>query len=476
MTVSDSSKARAVVRRRGVALTASLTAALLLPVFGGFPDAAARTTALSASAGVPASPAWGVYVGPGSKNVIGAPAFARSTGLPVTRVIDFLPTNSWVGMTGATWLMAAYADQPITLELSVPMLPDDVRPDGSPWSLEECATGAYDRHWTDLGRNLVANRLPATVVRPGWEFNGSWYRWSAANGKAAAFRGCFQRLVSAMRAVPGGRFTFDWSPNLGPSNMPAELAYPGDAYVDVIGPDVYDLSWTWYPTPVGTSLSQARESAWSWIARGDHGLSFWSAFAAGHQKPLEIPEWGVTARSDGHGGGDNPFFVDKMMTFILDPANNVRASDYFNVDTPVVQHNLTRLDTRFPASAAQLRARSATSTAGGTAAPSATTSTTAGSSTVGATIPAPPLAVPATAPQSPPRAAGARAISPSPVSTPAKAKAKVPAARSKSSTARRHRGARAARRAKLRRAQAARLSSSGSTSPAFPKTQRSQSR
>ena len=364
----------------------------------------------------------------------------------MTRVIDYLPTNNWAAMTGATWLMAAYTNQPITLELSVPMLPDDVRPDGIRWSLEECATGAYDLHWVTLGRNLVANSLPATVIRPGWEFNGSWYRWSAANGKAGAFRGCFQRLVSSMRAVPGSRFTFDWSPNIGPGNMPAEQAYPGDAFVDIIGLDVYDLSWTWYPVPAGTSLSQAREAAWSWTARGDHGLSFWSAFAASRQKPLALAEWGITARPDGHGGGDNPLFVDRMMDFILDPANNVRANHYFNVDLPWVQHDLTRADTQFPASAAQLRLRAAALHGGGSM---TTGSTTTGSTTTGSTNQAPRATVPAPAPRTAPKSAGTTTSQPSPSTK--QAKAKMKAAKAKAAKAKRQRRAKAVRQARLRR-------------------------
>jgi hypothetical protein len=162
-----------------------------------------------------------------------------------------------------------------------------------------------------------------------------------------------------MRAVPGSSFTFNWNPNLGAGTFPAELAYPGNAYVDVVGIDVYDTSWTWYPTPSGVSVEKARQSAWSWVLNGDHGLTFWSSFARQHGKPMSISEWGVTWRADGHGGGDNPYFIDRMMDFIADPVNNVVVNHYFNTHSLALSHDLVRSDTIFSASLAALQARAA---------------------------------------------------------------------------------------------------------------------
>ena len=45
--------------------------------------------------------------------------------------------------------------------------------------------------------------------------------------------------------------------------------------------------------------------------------------AVAHGKQLSIPEWGVWGRADGHGGGDNPFYIAKMHEFMTDPANRV---------------------------------------------------------------------------------------------------------------------------------------------------------
>jgi hypothetical protein len=103
---------------------------------------------------------------------------------------------------------------------------------------------------------------------------------------------------------------------------------------------------------------QARQQAWENILAGDHGLNFWVKFAQARGKPLSIPEWAVTWRSDGHGGGDNPEFVNNMMDFIENPANQVRYANYFNsLDSSSLAHDIQRAGTKFPDSAAEFLRR-----------------------------------------------------------------------------------------------------------------------
>lgn len=121
------------------------------------------------------------------------------------------------------------------------MFPHRTGDDGA--KLADCAAGSFDPQWTTLARNLVTHRLGTTIVRPGWEFDGSWYPW-AADRRTAAYLGCFRHIVDAMRAVPAQHFAFLWNPALGTNQFPATEAYPGDEYVDYVGVDVYDTSWT----------------------------------------------------------------------------------------------------------------------------------------------------------------------------------------------------------------------------------------
>jgi hypothetical protein len=288
-------------------------------------------------------PALGVYAGPGAKGVVGAAAFGTLSGSAPSAVLDFASSRDWAGITGPNWLLDPRVDSHARLEYSLPMFPG-----GDRYSLAACAAGAYDAQWQRTGRSLVEHRLADTIVRPGWEFNGSWYPWSA-KGHLADYVGCFRRIVTTMRAVTGQHFAFDWNPNLGAGAFPAELAYPGDSYVDYVGVDVYDTSWSHYPS---AHPAQARAAAWRDDLDGDHGLAFWSRFAAAHHKPMALPEWGVTWLSNGHGGGDDPAFVDHMFGFMTDPANNVAYGHYFDWTSSAGDHKLTG-STRFPASAAE---------------------------------------------------------------------------------------------------------------------------
>jgi hypothetical protein len=350
-------------RRASIAAAAAVMIALPLPGIRAAsaspgpppPNLRPRTLATATST---SAVHWGTYVGPGSKGVAGARAFAAWSGLPITDALDFSPTSNWTEITRTGWLLTPYAGTGLRLEYSLPMLPDTTGV-----SLADCAAGKYDDQWVKVSNNMVTAGQARSIVRPGWEFNGSWYKWSAA-GKAASYAGCFRHIVTAMRSVPGAAFAFDWNPNIGSGTFAAELAWPGSAYVNYIGVDVYDTSWTWYPTPAGVSTATAQDRAWTWILNQDHGLKFWATFAKARGKKLAITEWAATWRSDGHGGADNPSFIDHMLDFILDPANGLAYAHYFNsADTATSRHDIMRSDTAMPAAAAELRRRAAALTA-----------------------------------------------------------------------------------------------------------------
>jgi len=80
---------------------------------------------------------------------------------------------------------------------------------------------------------------------------------------------------------------------------------------------------------------------------GQRGLSFWARFAARHDRPLAIPEWGLTWRADGLGGGDDVTYVRAMFRFFDVPAHHVAYACYFNSGNPTADHRLTG-DSRFP--------------------------------------------------------------------------------------------------------------------------------
>jgi hypothetical protein len=245
--------------------------------------------------------------------------------------LDFLSAPDWYSIENPSWLIREWSQSPYRVVYSIPLLPD------SGGTLQEGARGAYNVHFRRLAETLVAHGEGDAVLRLGWEFNGDWMRWSARSDPGA-YAAYWRQVVQTMRAVAGGRFEFDWCPNLGHFGA-TEAAYPGDAYVDYIGMDVYD---TWWNEAERTDVGRR----WQNMLTMPGGLRWHREFARAHDKPMTFPEWGLWIRPDGHGGGDNPYFVEKMHEWI--GQNEVAYHMYFDDDLFDGEH---RLDSgRFPRS------------------------------------------------------------------------------------------------------------------------------
>lgn len=349
-----------------------LTASRLLMI-AAFAQNAARITAA-------AQPSLGVYRGVNETAKV--TAFGAWLNSPEIWGEDFIGSESWSNVGWPVWWLKAWSEwvhqKPgRRFIFAVPLLAGPV--DGSgptkgdsgvgePVSLEKGAVGNYNHHFKQLAENLVAHKLGDTILRPGWEFNGDWYTWRA-KGKEQAFAEYWRQIVKTMRTVPGTeKLKFCWNPTLGPQQFPAEKAWPGDEFVDLIGVDVYDESWQpetypWSESASVAEIEKRQRKVWAnEIFGGDHGLAFWSKFARDHGKPLAICEWGVKNRPTGHGGRDNPYFVEQMHRFIADPVNNVFFHCYFdfNCDPPDGHHQISpatpgATNAEFPRAAAKFR-------------------------------------------------------------------------------------------------------------------------
>jgi hypothetical protein len=274
--------------------------------------------------------------------------------------VEFAATDSWDKIAGPDWLLDPWAKwvraKPNRrLVLSVPLLPGPWNGSGPTQgpgakeavSLEKGAQGAYNTYFSELARNLVAKGLGDTWLRLGWEFNGGWYAWRAAE-KDQAFAEYWRQIVKTMRAVPGAQnLKFIWNPALGYLGLPAEKAWPGDDFVDFLGVDIYDESWgaDTYPIPQDSTpaaIASRQKKAWQDVLfNGNHGLAFWKKFATEHRKPLCFPEWGENIREDKHGGLDDPYYIEQMHAFIHNPANNVAFHCYFDYQAPDGHHQLS---------------------------------------------------------------------------------------------------------------------------------------
>ena len=274
----------------------------------------------------------------GSSNPSGVADFGRSTGTHPTYATEFLDmTGGWSGMDGAA-LVRSWKGSGYRLVLGVPILPGT-------GTLAAGATGSYDQYFTTLGKNLVGDGEANAILRLGWEFNGYWYPWYVQTAADAAnFVKFWQHIVTTMRAVRGEQFKFLWnaSADTASSYSPAQ-AYPGNAFVDYVGTDVYDEFW-------GSPKTSA--NAWSNQLTQQWGLNWLASFTAANGKPIGIPEWSVTIRNDGGGMGDDPSYITNIAAWFV--AHHVAFDDIFSYATTETNANI--LDGSFPQSLARFRA------------------------------------------------------------------------------------------------------------------------
>ncbi len=315
-------------------------------------DGSAKTfPGATASSIQSSSLALGVYVGPA--DVGGVAAFNATTGTHSTIAVDYLPSNGgWAGMDGANggdaWLFNdAWTNSGYQLSLGVPIIPSDAS--GNPvGTLAQGATGAYNSYYVTLAQTMVAAGESNAYLRLGFEFDGSWNAWNAQNPTdEVSFAKYFDQIVSAMRSVPGENFKFVWNPDataFTQSGYNVALAYPGNAYVDVIGLDAYDQVW----------LSDAQTPANAWNESLLPALNAAHAFAAAQGKPLAFCEWGSIIRPDGHGLGDDPTYINNMISWMKTPTNDVIFETYFDFNAGGLDSFLT--DGEFPNSLAAYRA------------------------------------------------------------------------------------------------------------------------
>jgi Glycosyl hydrolase family 26 len=201
------------------------------------------------------------------------------------------------------------------------------------WS--QAAAGAYDGNWTTAVKNMAAARAGKSgtfYVRLAHEMNGDWYEWKVNSSNVADFKTAWVRFAGIVRAeFPAAKIVFGANNGTnGDIGVPA--MWPGDAYVDVVGVDFYDM---WPNLPDQATW----DSEYMGTDHGDspRGIGAWLAFAKSHGKPLSVPEWGLNWANDGSPGPqDNPFFIQKMNDFFRANAGSgpgqILYEVYYNID------------------------------------------------------------------------------------------------------------------------------------------------
>jgi hypothetical protein len=212
--------------------------------------------------------------------------------------------------------------------LGVDLIPQSAGSTSNPLAWEQtCDAGSYNAYATQLAKNLVSYGAGSIVIRLGIEANGSWeadYTGSTTQ-ELNDWATCYDKEVSAMRAVSGTKLLFVWNPNVCTQDFPINEWYPGNAYVDIIGIDAYDSDCH------DSTLTTVSDEGWqafytdssSYPGAGFPSLSNMEAFAQSNNKPLSFPEWGLN-----QGGPDDATYVTDMGQMFND--DNFSFESYFD--------------------------------------------------------------------------------------------------------------------------------------------------
>jgi hypothetical protein len=107
--------------------------------------------------------------------------------------------------------------------------------------------------------------------------------------------------------------------------------------------DVYDEIWSEnFRDPV---------KRWEYYRDQPFGLKWHRDFAVSHGKPIAYSEWGVGNKQDGHGSGDDPYFVQQMAKWI----SETRPVYQSYWDDPTSSYDAELSTGRFPRSAAAFK-------------------------------------------------------------------------------------------------------------------------
>lgn len=242
--------------------------------------------------------------------------------------------GTWAEIEGVAILGEMPHEPGVALAFAQPFFPT-----GEGGSLADCAQGRYDAHFVRTARNLDqglrGHAWGRAYLRLGWEDHASGCPWCAKRPEDDDhWKRCFQRAATAFRSV-SSEFRILWDMNRRNEKDVARL-WPGDAYVDVVALDFYDVyagegytEQTWREDYDACTVGGSPRPCGG-AATSPHGLGAWLAFAKAHGKKLALPEWGLTT-------GDNPLFIGKMYEFFWLNAEWIEFEALFQEESPTYQ-------------------------------------------------------------------------------------------------------------------------------------------
>ena len=141
----------------------------------------------------------------------------------------YLGRSSWSGVLGNLRGSAVNnaANRPGQVAIALAMLMQGQR-------FSDCTSGKLDGTFKEIGQTLSGGNMAGTIVRLGWEANGTSYAWSIRD-QVEPYKACFRRLVGILRnQAPNIQIEWSMRKDNGAS-VGAHQLYPGNDVVDLIG-------------------------------------------------------------------------------------------------------------------------------------------------------------------------------------------------------------------------------------------------
>jgi hypothetical protein len=195
---------------------------------------------------------------------------------------------------------------------SIPMInwaPESGDPNDQFTNLHSILDGSQDAYLTAWGQAAAAWGHPF-FVRLMWEFTGSWTAgcYPFGNGNTPAiFVQAWQYVVNKVRAAGATNINWVWCPaDVGDSASTLASVYPGNAYVDWVGTDVYPSAGQSFSSAAQVEISNIRSIT---------------------AKPMMLPEIG-------YAGSDAGAWWNNVL-------NNVLPNNYPYISAIVIWHDPT---------------------------------------------------------------------------------------------------------------------------------------
>ena len=261
------------------------------------------------------------------------PTFESFRGRPLDVRVAFGSRNTWQQIRTAYGFSNQMSKGGQIVATYVPFPVEQNPKSGGVEIWKAAARGDYDFHheaaaisFSNFGRPLI--------FRIGHEWNARYAHWNCCDKQFAGYyKDYFRRVADILRRRNPGAL-IDWnSVKGGEADAGLQTFYPGSDYVDFIGCDKYDF-W-----PASTSQAVWDKDFKTLRYGGPNGVGSFLDYARSEGKPLSFAEWGVIKGST-NSGGDNPFFVQKMLEFFRANTRDIGFEAYFNINVGSWIHRL----------------------------------------------------------------------------------------------------------------------------------------